>query len=314
MTTDLPAASVAGLSIAELKGSPNTAVDSLEIVAEGVAGDRHAGPGPRQLSLMGADTVRQIAQTEKRVFAAGHSNENLVIEGLESMALLPLDRLRVDGALLELTQLGVHWAEGAAKICADQAQCAMSGHGVFARVIQTGQVHVGAAVTHLPRELRAQVITLSDRASRGEYKDEGGPRVVEYLENFAKAHRWQLVLETRLLPDDRDLLEEALCRARYDGAGVVFTTGGTGVGTRDITPDVVIAVADRLIPGIMEHIRIKYGKDMPSARLSRSVAAIAGATLFYTLPGSVRGVEEYMQEILVTLEHLLLLIRDVSPH
>ena len=95
---------------------------------------------------------------------------------------------------------------------------------------------------------------------------------------------------------------------------MIFTTGGTGVGPRDITPDVVTELCDKFIPGIMDHIRLKFGADKPNALLSRSVAGVAGSTLIYTLPGSVRAVQEYMQEILKTLEHLILTLHGLDDH
>ena len=85
---------------------------------------------------------------------------------------------------------------------------------------------------------------------------------------------------------------------------MIFTTGGTGVGPRDIAPETITPLCGKLIPGIMEHIRAKFGTDNPRARLSRAIAGVAGTTQIYTLPGSVRAVEEYLPEILVTLEHV----------
>ena len=86
------------------------------------------------------------------------------------------------------------------------------------------------------------------------------------------------------------------------------------MGPRDCTPETVESVSDKMIPGIMENIRIKYGKDKPSVLLSRSVAAIAGTTQIYTLPGSVRAVEEYLAEILKTLDHAILMIHGIDAH
>ncbi len=95
---------------------------------------------------------------------------------------------------------------------------------------------------------------------------------------------------------------------------VIFTCGSTGVGPRDIAPETVESVSEKTIPGIMENIRIKYGKDRPSVLLSRSVAAIAATTQIYTLPGSVRAVEEYLAEILKTLDHAILMIHGIDAH
>jgi molybdenum cofactor synthesis domain-containing protein len=155
---------------------------------------------------------------------------------------------------------------------------------------------------------------VSDRASRGDYEDRSGPRLRERLEEFFSGKRWHPEIETRVLPDEARRLTTELRADRDGGVDVIFTTGGTGVGPRDVTPDVVAALADRTIPGIMEHIRVKYGQSNPKALLSRGVAAVLGRTLVYTLPGSVRAVGEYMEEILATLEHTVLMLHGVDAH
>lgn len=164
------------------------------------------------------------------------------------------------------------------------------------------------------RPLRVCVIVLSDRASRGEYEDEGGPRIRQRVEEFFTDRPFSVTVNVHLIPDDRDVLREKLDSATRDGADVIFTTGGTGVGPRDITPDVVTAYADRVIPGIMEYIRLKHGEENPYALLSRSVAAVAGTTLIYTLPGSPKGIDEYLDEIEKTLEHTLAVLHDEDVH
>ena len=107
-------------------------------------------------------------------------------------------------------------------------------------------------------------------------------------------------------------LRAALEAARTEGVDLVFTTGGTGIGPRDHAPDVVAAACDRFIPGIMESIRARYGADHPAALLSRAVAGIAGTTLIFTLPGSVRAVEEYASEIFRVLEHAIRMVRGLG--
>jgi molybdopterin biosynthesis enzyme MoaB len=86
------------------------------------------------------------------------------------------------------------------------------------------------------------------------------------------------------------------------------------VGPRDITPDVVAPLCEKLLPGIMEHIRLKFGARNPAALLSRSVAGVAGRMLVFTLPGSVRAVEEYFGEIRNVLEHLIFTVHGVDRH
>jgi molybdenum cofactor synthesis domain-containing protein len=117
-----------------------------------------------------------------------------------------------------------------------------------------------------------------------------------------------------ILPDDADRLRDAIQEAVRGGADVILTTGSTGAGPRDIAPETVQALCDKTIPGIMEHIRLKFGADKPNALLSRGVAGIIGTTQLYTLPGSPRAVREYMGEILKTLEHLVYMLHAIDRH
>lgn len=149
---------------------------------------------------------------------------------------------------------------------------------------------------------KIQIITLSDRAFKGIYADLSGPKIKELLEAHYAGRNVGINID--IIPDDKEMLRKALEKAVSTGADAVFTTGGTGVGPRDITPEVVTEFADKLLPGIMDNIRIKYGQINPNALLSRSVAAIKDRMIIYSLPGSVRAVDEYMNEILVTIDHL----------
>jgi molybdenum cofactor synthesis domain-containing protein len=162
--------------------------------------------------------------------------------------------------------------------------------------------------------LTCLVLTLSDRAAAGCYADRSGPRIQELLEAFFAAGLRQLKISRRLLSDDPEQLRLEVLAAVVRGVDVVFTSGGTGVGPRDKAPETVAVLCDRLIPGIMEHVRAKYGRQNPRARLSRSLAGVAAKTQIYTLPGSARAVEEYTPEILETLEHLLYMLHGLDVH
>jgi len=156
--------------------------------------------------------------------------------------------------------------------------------------------------------MKVLIVTLSDRAERGEYEDRSGPEITRLItDQFPDSD-----IECVLIGDEEDTLRYQLVRA--PGFDVVITTGGTGIGPRDITPEVVNPMLDREIPGIMEFIRTKHGERLPSALLSRSVAGIIGTTLVYTLPGSVKAVREYMHEILRSLEHALQMVRGEDVH
>jgi len=116
-----------------------------------------------------------------------------------------------------------------------------------------------------------------------------------------------------LIPDDPGKLDE-LVKSASDDCDLIFTTGGTGIGPRDITVEVVRPLLSKEIPGIMEYIRVKYGTEKPNALLSRGIAGITGKSLIYTLPGSVKAVDEYMSEILRTVKHTLLMLHGIDSH
>jgi molybdenum cofactor synthesis domain-containing protein len=158
------------------------------------------------------------------------------------------------------------------------------------------------------------VLTLSDRAAEGQYADRSGERIKQLLQEFFATRTAHPVITGRVLPDDPAQLRRAVQHAIQCQTDVVITTGGTGVGPRDITPETVAPLCDKLIPGIMEHIRAKYGAQFPRARLSRSLAGVAGKTQIYCLPGSVRAVEEYLPIILETLEHVAGIIAGGDVH
>jgi molybdenum cofactor synthesis domain-containing protein len=166
---------------------------------------------------------------------------------------------------------------------------------------------------NLPEKFEVLIITLSDRAYRGEYEDLSGPKIRENLTEFFSSAGWSFNINLTLIPDDVTILRDLLISAGkiYN---IVITTGGTGIGPRDITVDTVIPLLTKEIPGIMEFIRNKYGIEKPNALLSRAVAGIMGQSLIYTLPGSVRAVEEYMTEILKTLNHTIYMQYGIDKH
>jgi molybdopterin adenylyltransferase len=166
---------------------------------------------------------------------------------------------------------------------------------------------------NLPEKFEILIITLSDRAYKGEYDDLSGPKVQEMITEFFTSAGWSFNIKTILIPDEADILKDLLMDTGHI-YNIIITTGGTGIGPRDITIETVTPLLSKEIPGIMEFIRIKYGTEKPGALLSRGVAGITGKSLIYTLPGSVRAVEEYMTEILKTLKHAIYMQYGVDKH
>jgi molybdenum cofactor synthesis domain-containing protein len=161
---------------------------------------------------------------------------------------------------------------------------------------------------------KIKIITLSDRASKGEYSDRSGPEIQMLLEAFLSQTHWTANIEKTLIPDDAALLRTNLLHAFAQKADIVFTTGGTGIGPRDITIDVVTPLLHKQIPGIMEMVRVKYGSQKPAALLTRAVAGLHNNTFVFTLPGSVRAVNEYCTEIFSVLEHAFYMLYGLDKH
>jgi len=166
---------------------------------------------------------------------------------------------------------------------------------------------------NLPERIDILVITLSDRASRGEYEDLSGPRIMHMAADYFGSEEMDISVEKELIPDDAVILRSKLESASKH-YNIIFTTGGTGIGPRDITVETVKPLLEKEIPGVMEFIRMKYGSVKPNALLSRGVAGVIGKSLIYTLPGSVKAVEEYMTEILKTIKHLIYMQYGIDTH
>lgn len=166
---------------------------------------------------------------------------------------------------------------------------------------------------NLPERLEILIITLSDRAFRGEYEDLSGPRIRKLVSDYFKSENMVVSVKQEIIPDETTILRSKLDEASTH-YNIIFTTGGTGIGPRDITVETVKPLLDKEIPGVMEFIRMKYGSVKPNALLSRGVAGVMGKSLIYTLPGSVRAVEEYMNEILRTIKHLIHMQYGTDTH
>lgn len=147
------------------------------------------------------------------------------------------------------------------------------------------------------------VVTVSDRASRGEYEDLGGPAIKSWLDK-ALAHPWTPV--QRIVPDEQDQVEAALVDlCDQQQCHLVVTTGGTGPAKRDITPEATLAVADKVMDGFGELMRTVSLKYVPTAILSRQIAVIRGGALIVNLPGKPSAIGDCLEAVFPAIPYCI---------
>src|SRR5215218_1610892 len=158
--------------------------------------------------------------------------------------------------------------------------------------------------------MRIGILTVSDRASRGEYPDKGGPAIVEFLRE-ALSDAWEPL--ARVIPDEQDQIESTL-KALCDDEGccLVVTTGGTGPAKRDVTPEATETVCEKLLPGFGELMRQVSLKSVPTAILSRQTAGIRGKSLIVNLPGKPTAIRECLLAVMPAIPYCIDLIGGPS--
>ena len=155
-------------------------------------------------------------------------------------------------------------------------------------------------------QITVGIITVSDRASRGEYDDLGGPA----LKEVALKNGWSVLAEA-IVPDEIDPLQCAIRSFADQGCGLILTTGGTGIAARDITPEAIRGMMRLELPGFGEVMRAESMKITPNAILSRSLAAVVGSSLVIALPGKPSGAVECLGFVAGAIPHGVALAQRV---
>ena len=299
---------VKAVCISSAKGTEKRPVETGHFLRNfGIEHDAHAGKWHRQVSLLSYDKVEEFNKKGAMV-TDGDFGENLLVEGIDFKNLPVGTILKAGDVTLRMTQIGKECHSHCA-IHQRVGDCIMPREGVFAEVLEEGDIYPGDEMTvTLPdpdRPFTAAVITLSDKGAKGERKDESGPAAAAMLEEAGYE-----IVETLILPDEPSLLKKELCRlADQRQVDLIITSGGTGFSLRDQTPEATMAVADRNAPGIAEYIRMRSAQITDRAMLSRGASVIRKGSLIINLPGSPKAVKESLGFILGALDHGLKILR-----
>ena len=153
--------------------------------------------------------------------------------------------------------------------------------------------------------IRTAVLTISDSCADGKRRDLSGQAIVDFL----PGDRFE-ICQRKIIPDNQQIIAEELKKySDKDKIDIVLTTGGTGLGPRDVTPEATVSICEKIVPGLGEILRAESYKRTPNAVLSRSVAGIRHNTLIINLPGSPKAVRECLEIIMDVLPHAIEMMR-----
>ncbi|HOL16259.1 MAG TPA: molybdopterin-binding protein, partial [Bacillota bacterium] len=249
--------------------------EGLLIKGEGLEGDGHAGFAHRQVSLLAMESIEKMRAKGLQV-GPGDFAENLTTRNIELVSLPIGTRLQAGPeAILRVTQIGKECHDRCA-IYALAGDCVMPREGIFTEVLKGGRIKSGDSLQPRP-SYRFAVVTVSDKGAAGQREDRSGPLLGELL------LPWGDIERSVLLPDEKAALVKELKRLVEEGMDAIFTSGGTGLSPRDITPEATLEVIEKPVPGIAEAMRRESYAATPRAMLSRAAAGISGKTLIVNL-------------------------------
>ena len=154
-------------------------------------------------------------------------------------------------------------------------------------------------------KITAGVITVSDRSYRGEREDASGPVIIELLKSIGAE-----IKDFKIVPDEKDMIADAMKTLADDlGVDLIVSTGGTGLSSRDVTPEATLEIIDKRVTGMEEAMRTESMKITPHGMLSRAVVGIRHRTLIINLPGSPKAVRENLSVVLPAIPHAVEIIR-----
>ena len=293
---------IQAISVSERKGVIKENVLSAILENDfGIKGDAHAGKWHRQVSLLAIESIQKMQEKGLDV-KSGDFAENITTEGIDLLSFPVGNKIRINNIEFIISQIG--------KICHHKCavyyhagECVMPKEGIFAVVRGEGEIKVGDEVEDLGKEgFSVGIITLSDRASKGEYEDLTGPAIEKYISENLKTS----FIRREIIADDKKKLELNLKDfADTQKLDLIITNGSTGISPRDIAPDVTVEVLEQRLPGFEEAMRAESFKITKSAIVSRAVCGTRQGSLIINLPGSPKGAIENLAVIMPAIEHTI---------
>lgn len=293
---------IQAISVSDRKGVIKENVPSAYFENDfGIKGDAHAGKWHRQVSLLALESVKKMQEKGLDV-KSGDFAENITTEGIDLLSLPVGTKIKIKDVEFIISQIG--------KICHHKCavyyhagECVMPKEGIFAVVRGNGELHVGDEIENLGKDgFSVGIITLSDRASKGEYEDLTGPALEKYVSENLKTS----FIRKEIIPDDTKKLELTLKDfADTQMLDLIITNGSTGISPRDIAPDITMEVIEKRLPGFEEAMRAESFKITATAIVSRAVCGTRKNSLIINLPGSPKGAVENLSVIMPAIEHTI---------
>lgn len=301
---------VYSVNLGSKKGVPKVPVEGIALIENwGANGDVHSGKDTkRQISFLSWERINEknfCLKANNIELKPGIFAENITTEKIDLRKLKIGDKLKINEAIVKISQIGKEchvYCEIYKKI----GSCIMPKEGIFGIVLKSGTVRKGDIIEVIPK-VDTGILTISDRCYKGERDDKSG----KYLVEKCRESEWN-VLNYEIIPDEKEIIKEKLIKFAKE-CDLVLSTGGTGIGQRDVTPEATKEIIEKELPGISEVLRIQGFEKSKFSVISRAVAGIRGDTLIINFPGSLKAVihgMEIMQDIIV---HSIEMMRDF-PH
>jgi len=300
---------VYSVNIGNKKGESKKPVDKIVVVENyGVKNDCHAKEGiNKQVSILSWERMNEefFCLKDKVDIKPGVFAENITTEKIDLRKLKIKDKLKINETVIEISEIGKK-CHNYCEIYKKVGKCIMPKEGIFGKVIKGGEIKKGDVIEVVPK-IDVGILTVSDGCYQKKRVDESG----KYLKEKCEMNGWN-VIKYDIVPDEKNIIEKQL--VEYSQlVDLILTTGGTGFGQRDITPEATENVIEKRVPGIPEIMRIKTYNNSKFAVLSRGIAGIRNKTLIINLPGSLKGVSDCFSVLVDLIEHSIEMIRGF-PH